>query len=300
MGKNYFGETERWLAVHPGKLGIVVLFAVAVSQVCLATPAGCLTTTDTSVAVAGQQNAGAIIAAASSPTPDDLNSLNAAGGCSGVDLVFSTFTSTQNGIDELAGNYLSTGLNQDLSAGAVTAVFSNVNGADNVLSDGVPNDGLNDWNAVHGGVNQTIVTDYQMVAAIPILQFTLNLNGVGLGGSAGGPNRGTITGTVDLCLGGTWSSGGTGSVCSGTIQTITLITGTDTYAVALTPGNWTTIGIQNSFILKPGAALGTEGSTYLTSFDESFSETPEPSTFVLLGSALAGIAALRFRKRKQA
>ncbi len=300
MGKNYFGATERWFADGPGKLGIVLLSAVAASQVCLATPASCLTTTNTSVAVAGEQNAGAIIAASSFPTADDLNSVNAAGGCSGVDLVFSTFTSTQNGVDELAGNYISTGLNQDLSAGAVTAVFSNVNGADNVLTDGVPNDGMNDWYAVKGGGNQTLVTDYQVVAAIAILQFTLDLNGVGLGGSAGGPVKGTLTGTVNLCLGGTWSSGGTGSTCSGTIQTITLISGTDTYAVALLPGNWTTIGIQNTFILKPGAALLTAGDTYLTSFDESFSETPEPSTFVLLGSALAGIAALRFRKRKQA
>jgi hypothetical protein len=43
----------------------------------------------------------------------------------------------------------------------------------------------------------------------------------------------------------------------------------------------------------------------LTNFNDVFAEeelssSPEPSTFILMGSALVGVAALRFRKRKQA
>jgi hypothetical protein len=62
------------------------------------------------------------------------------------------------------------------------------------------------------------------------------------------------------------------------------------------------IGVQNNFILKAGNAAvggGIPAQTFLTSFDESFAETPEPSTFALFGVALAGVAALRVRRREQ-
>jgi hypothetical protein len=61
----------------------------------------------------------------------------------------------------------------------------------------------------------------------------------------------------------------------------------------------TTLLVQNAYTLQePG------GSTTVTLnyFQDTFGEqigVPEPSTFVLFGSALAGIAALRFRQRKQ-
>ena len=184
---------------------------------------------------------------------------------------------------------------QDLLLGPVTAVFSSVNGSDNVATDGVANDGLNNWFTPRKGPDATIVTDYQMNSTDAMHLFTLNLLGVVAGGGGG-----LVTGTVGLCLGAAWSGGGSGPTCSGTTQTITLVSGTNLYSVVLAAGNWTTIGIQNNFVLTSGNASGTAGNTFLTSFDETFEITPEPSTFALLGASLAGLAALRARRRKQA
>jgi hypothetical protein len=60
-----------------------------------------------------------------------------------------------------------------------------------------------------------------------------------------------------------------------------------------------------SIIVASDISVATVSGTQVSvnNFTENYFETldtPEPSTFILMGSALAGIAALRFRKRKQA
>jgi hypothetical protein len=56
--------------------------------------------------------------------------------------------------------------------------------------------------------------------------------------------------------------------------------------------------VQNNVVISNMTATFTYTVTSLTNEFNEVGESPEPSTFVLLGSALAGIAALRFQKRK--
>ena len=62
--------------------------------------------------------------------------------------------------------------------------------------------------------------------------------------------------------------------------------------------------VTNEIILNHPVDTGTGTTTYnlsLAGFDDTFDqmEAPEPSTFILLGSALAGLGALRLRKSRQ-
>src|SRR5271169_788123 len=112
------------------KLCFLALSVLVVSSVCFGSTNSCQQTTATSVAVAGQQTAGATIAAAglASPNADDFNTLNTAAspGCGTVDMTFSNFTATITGINSAAGTYISTGANQNLQSAVVDAYFSNV------------------------------------------------------------------------------------------------------------------------------------------------------------------------------
>lgn len=289
----------RWRGKLIHNFGFLVFCAVAVSSVAFASTNSCQTTSSTSVGVTDFQTGGVPIAAAglASPNADDFATLNGAAvpGCSTIDMTFNNFTATLNTngvpVNTNTGTYISTLANQNLATGNVSLIFSDVRGTDSDV-DLTANDGTNGWVAVRKAAPAIVVTDYTVTSTDVVSYFSLNLLGVAIGGGTGG----ATSGTVKLCLGGTWSSGGTGGTCSGTTQTITLTTGVYSYGIALTIPSLV-IGIQNSFTLSPGTSAS--GNTYLTSFDETFGETPEPSTFVLFGSALAGIAALRARKRKQ-
>jgi hypothetical protein len=59
----------------------------------------------------------------------------------------------------------------------------------------------------------------------------------------------------------------------------------------------TVVAVSDVVTIK--TAVGAQ-SIFIDSFDNEFAENPEPSTFILMGSALVGVAALRFRKRRQA
>src|SRR5579875_1576172 len=125
-----------------------------------------------------------------------------------------------------------------------------------------------------------------------------------------GPN--TITVTEVFCLGQT-SLTGCSSAHEGSIslalstqngtptETITLPTGAMNCSTATTGcitgfGTYSTVYIQTDVILDRVNNGG--GTTVaLNSLTEYFGDAPEPSTFVLLGSALAGVALLRLRKR---
>jgi len=283
------------------KLGLIITGLITALVPGYASTNSCLATTATSTAHPNQV-AGVAIAAGGSGVVDDFNSLNSAAvpGCSTVDLVFSNFTSTNSATDISGGTYISTLTNQDLSTNPVTAVFSTVRGADNGFNTGA-NDGTNNWVSTTGNITDQAIIDYQVVASGTSMgKFVLDLNGTQLGG---GTTPGTITGSVNLCLGGQWSAGGTGSVCSsGNTQVITLVSGTTSYTLTLTTPT-TSIGVQNVFNLFSGSQSFGAGTTFLTAFNETFdpAQAPEPSSYVFMGSALLGLGLLRFRlKRRRA
>jgi hypothetical protein len=62
--------------------------------------------------------------------------------------------------------------------------------------------------------------------------------------------------------------------------------------------NVVTLNVSDNYVLDVHSTT----TTSLTDFADTFGEeelAPEPSTFILFGSALVGIVALRIRKRKQ-
>ncbi len=264
-----------------------------------ALPINCVTTSATSVAAAGSQTGGIPIATSGSGNTDDFASLNGnvlGAGCATVDSVFSTFTATGTGVTD-AGTYISVGViggnpNQDFASGFVESVFSTVRGADNG-ADGTGDDGSNQWAVPSGTASTTFTVDDQLVTSGGAV---LNYAAFDLAGTQIGAGGGGILLTIDLCLGGTWSSGGTGGTCSsgaGNIQLVASNSSTLDWDVKLSQPA-TTIGIQVGFVLDaPGS-----GATWVTALDEGFGEAPEPSTFVLLGTALAGIGLLGARRKK--
>jgi PEP-CTERM motif len=89
----------------------------------------------------------------------------------------------------------------------------------------------------------------------------------------------------------------TSCVVTGTIAGVTCNGPTSLTATILASDHVTSLIVENGYQLE---AHGNTTVT-LTSFEDSFGGTaPEPSTFLLFGSALAGIAALRRRKSKKA
>ena len=259
---------------------------------------GCLVTSSTSVAVSGSQIAGQPIAAAGGGSfPDSFAALNAGTvpGCSAVDVTFSNFTSsgfTPDAGTDNSTTYVSTLTNQNLADGTpVDAIFSTVRGADSNTSgtaDGSNNDGVNNWigtgSGGTGGTSYHVYYEFQS-SDVPAFSFAANFLGV-----QQGSGNGSLTGSIDLCLGGTWSFGPT-TCSSGNSQDITVVNGTTSYSVLLNLPS-TEVDVLTNFTLTGG----TSGEPFLTSLEEDFVE-PEPSTFVLLGTALAGVGFLRLRRK---
>jgi hypothetical protein len=277
----------------------ILFISLGILSSCFGSGLSCDTSTNNSVAAAGSAIAGQPIAAdPGAPNASDSFAALGANGCFTVDVQFSSFAVTSGGSGTTPLNYVSTLTNQDLTlTNPVTAVISSIRGTESGVNnpDGQQDDSLNNFVAATSGTT-TVNNQYEFAesSGSPVKYFTLNLLGEQLGTGA---TAGTITGNVFLCLGGTFTGSTSGTCSGGTLQTILLNSATS-YAVTLTTPE-TTFGILNNFTLKGGTTAGNNGATFVTSFEETFADSPEPSTFLLMGSALAGIAALQFRKRKQ-
>jgi hypothetical protein len=98
-------------------------------------------------------------------------------------------------------------------------------------------------------------------------------------------------GTACATLGGTYESASTTITNTSTITNITAAT--ENFFLAL-PSTTSVLAVDNTITLVSNS----RGAASFTGFQEDF-ETPEPSTFIMLGSALAGLGLLRLRNRRK-
>jgi hypothetical protein len=217
--------------------------------------------------------------------------MNGVGGCTTTDLLFTGFAAGGALAGGDSGEYFSiVSANQTLGSGPVITVLSAVRG-DETGSNHTNDDGVNDWAA---STPVTAINDVYSVtsATTDVTTFSFSLGGVFLG-------TGDITGTVYLCLGADFTGISTSSCATagGTLQTESGIDAAahgDNYGWSLTTPELT-LGVISELTLTGGAGSG----AYFTDIEEG-DNTPEPSTFILLGTALAALGLLRFRAKRKA
>ncbi len=146
------------------------------------------------------------------------------------------------------------------------------------------------------GTAKSVTTDSVLLVTINGVTMNTNANSsivvtINLCGNATSAGTATIANQADCtALGG--SSGGFSSATH-TFTTASNLTGTGTLQFAFVlPSGFSSFAVDTDITLN---ARGTGSTTSFISFEESF-ESPEPSTFILLGSALAGVAWLRRRR----
>jgi hypothetical protein len=272
---------------------------------CFGGTVACDTTAISSVANTNTTT-GVTIAAGATPQANDFNTLSTTDtGCASGNVEFlnlAASTPAGTGVVTAAGTtYISTLTNQTLGTNApVFAVLSSIRGADNGADGGTADD-VNNWFDASGfnASNTTINNRYEFTSTGPTVQyFNFALEGVNLGaaGTLVSPGvAGTITGNVFVCLGGNFT-GTTSTTCSTgatNVQTITILAGTLDYSLKLTTAE-ANVGVLSNIVINGATHDG--GTTWVTAFEDDFASTPEPSTFALFSAALAGLAALRFRK----
>lgn len=248
---------------------------------------------------------------AGAPAANNLGSVGALG-CTGVDLYLSnfnnsTFTGTgSNGIETAAGTYLA-----ETPAGTSpsndTLLFATVRGGANVGTDGDNDDGNNNWvaagnsasvtddityNVSNSGNNPTAVINNILLSVFqPNIDPSANGSIVVSVCEGAAPNT-QITTALECT-----TAGGSNFIQS----TLTLSTGTlETLNVPL-PDLPSAFDITTEVDLSGGGGSHVAGiDAFSETLDETTttSSTPEPSTFVLLGAALAGVGLLRRRGRR--
>jgi len=235
---------------------------------------------------------------------NDLTTL--AAGCTAVNLTFSNFaldnhgtTGTGSSVLTLGGTYFAetpAGVGNPLTT-PDNVLLATVRGTAAINTDGDVNDGSNNWvsnsNSAQHSVNNDLAFLVTEGGVLKLSALTVTITNPVVQGNASGSV------TVFVCEGGT-ATGivTTGGACTGG----TLVSHVFTLTTAATQSftfNFaspqTRIDVTSSILLQGGTASAASGfDTLGFSFIEI---TPEPSTFVLLGSALACVGLLR-RKQK--
>jgi PEP-CTERM motif len=216
-------------------------------------------------------------------------------GCQVVNAVFSNWT-TENTNGTYIGSAVTAAQSSDPLVTAPTfrlatkrGDFSGANLNDN-------NDGDNNWmtGSVDGFVGGTV--DFvATTTGLSLHELSFVFTGVvhGAGGTVGitpifclgGTATGTFTATTCTGAGGIAVSPGLTNIAGNGVQTLNFILPTLSNRVA----------VSFAVNLVPGTS-GTAGFNYM---DLDFSEAPEPSTLILLGSALAALAAAKLGKAKR-
>ncbi|HTB14906.1 MAG TPA: PEP-CTERM sorting domain-containing protein [Bryobacteraceae bacterium] len=275
---------------------------VTLAGSCFATTVACDSTTSLS-GTNTNTTSGITIAAGGTPQANDFNTLSTTDtGCASGNIQFTNLAASTpagtGGVTAPETTYISTLTNQTLGSSApVFAVLSSIRGADNG-AEGAAGDDVNNWFDASGfnASSTTINNRYEFSSTGPTVSyFNFALEGVTLGaaGTTGGTGvAGTVTGNVYLCLGGNFTGTTSGTCSTSNVQTIAITAGTTNYSLALTTAE-ANVGVLNNIVINGATRFG--GTTWVTAYEDEFA-TPEPSTFALLGAALAGLAALRFRK----
>lgn len=268
----------------------------------------------------GSQAVGwAAISACTTGTGQTLTVVNTGPGCTVTDELYNNFSAPTSGVT--AGDIFIQGVNA-ATYGATTITPVQID---------FSTTGTNTWTAAHGttlpatafnykvGVD-TAVTGYtaphspdsswditEVLAGMTASTFhgtssaTLIENFCANGGTLGA-NGGAITGCATSVTGQikiVETTGGFADTCTFGGTTITCGGGNTSATPFITlasPVSFLTVQESIGIINNNGSA-GITVSPILNEFDET-GETPEPSTFALLGSALAGVATLHFRRRK--
>lgn len=243
---------------------------------------------------------------------NDFTSLAGAGGCAATDFNFSNFAGTfsGNGAGNNAGTAAGTYFSADNSLNVLTTpdqlTLSSVRGTVSVSTDGNANDGTNNWfsnsAAAAHHVDDVIgftITDVNSNAFVSLTSLQLTLNGTEF--------NGTQSFTVRYCEDGSTAllSSTQGCTNSGTLHTVTL-TPLTTGATAVQSQTFVlnlATPISNLNVLDFSIEIDLLGGT--SSSNSGFDSigiglveaVPEPATFVLMGTILAGIGFLRRRKK---
>ncbi len=245
-------------------------------------------------------------------TTNNLTAVNGGGGCTAIDLSFNNFAVTSSGTNEnalptAAGTYVSITPAGTTQTSPDTLLFSTVQGDGSNATDGGLNDGVLNTKVIGSeSFNSTMSYGVTNSSATGIYAVVLTVNAITI--SAGG--SGTVT--IDTCLQGTGADQPTGNITNAVACKIASGGGmgagifqSSTITLAQLASQSTTISLATNSayaditqVIKLNcSSCGTNETGFLT-FSDQFDESPEPSTFVLLGTALAGVALLRFRRRK--
>jgi len=242
-----------------------------------------------SISACSTSGNGTTINSFGSPTSDT-------NGCSQVDKTFANWVVGGSTTVSGAGNSVpgDTGLSilgLGTTAGATGASAIGIQ----ITSTGAGN---NDWSATTnsntGGLAYTSTVTFSVTTSGPwaIDGATLHFNTLTID---------KITGTImeEICL-------GTSVFSSGCANKITLTSGglttsTTNFSTSASFGQFTTIAVRDTVFLDFGTINSTRGFT-LDFLDNRFDQVqavPEPTTFVLFGTALCALGLLSRRRRKQ-
>jgi hypothetical protein len=244
------------------------------------------------------------------PISNSLTGVNATSGCTAIDLTFSNFSiasagTNENTLPSLDGTYMFLSPSGTTQTNPDTVTFADLQGT-GLGADNKVNDGADNYKVQATSFTTTQSYDVTDSTGPGIEAIVLTVFGVTIQAGA----TGSIM--LDICQQGTGAHtpngavttgpecdtavGGTGGVFQHV--TLTLSTAASLTAELFPTGHSGYVDVTQ--VISLTGATGATNETGFLTFSDQFQESPEPSTFLLMGSALAGVVALHLRKRKQA